>query len=144
MKRFQALPRLGRRRIGVAGRLLPRVAATLAIFAFAFQSFLTQTHVHFTPAVERVLAAVEQSKTAPLNGLLSRGPLKDHHGYPSDDPAKCPICQEMVYAGSYVAPVAAVFVPPHLAISVIAVVEREPVHLATVSHNWQGRAPPSA
>ena len=111
--------------------------------AFVLQSYVTQTHIHFTAAIEQALAAdVSQSVSTGARhvstwfGDRDRQPAKE-------DPARCPICQEILYAGYYVAPTAAVFLPPNLAVSTIAIVEGERAFVSAYSHNWQGRAPPA-
>ncbi len=112
----------------------------LALFAFTCQSYLTQTHIHLLPAF-----GTESTFAADGGAKSLTGSTLPKDKYPADqDPANCPICQEMVHAGQAIVPVAAaVFLPalPALGLVVIAETAR---HFNAPSHNWQGRAPPEA
>jgi hypothetical protein len=110
----------------------------LALFAFTCQSYLTQTHIHIwlAPSTDAPLAADSGSKSLAGSTLP-----KDK--YPADqDPANCPICQEMVHAGQVIVPVAAAIVLPALTTLGLVVVAEAARHFNAPSHNWQGRAPP--
>jgi hypothetical protein len=101
-----------------------------AILAFTFQCILVQSHVHGPHAAPSSDHAVKIS--APH---LPAGP-------DNDDPANCPLCQEMLHAGVYVTP-APILLSLPFAITTIAV--PAPVLLLRLfapSHAWQGRAPP--
>lgn len=115
--------------------------------AFALQSYVTQTHIHFTPAELTNLSAAAQpgAKIAAIGVRPAPGKFAPQDKYPAnDDPANCPICQEILHAGQFVAPSAIVFALPTEAVAVV------PLSLAlftpreAASHNWQGRAPPHA
>lgn len=60
------------------------------------------------------------------------------------NPAECPLCQDFLIAGSYVLPVAIIAPAPSFIYAPIEI----PVALVharkSLSHIWQGRAPPSA
>lgn len=101
----------------------------LALLAFAFQSYVVQTHIHFAPAMQ-----------------LSSGGHRGHHGkFPADeDPANCPICQEILHSGQFITPAAQFLLPPTLAVSTIALVDQALPHIFAPSHSWRGRAPPQA
>jgi hypothetical protein len=107
-----------------------RLAITfLALLAFSVQSYVTQTHIHGAPASSGI-AKAEQ-------------PAQPHDRYPAnDDPANCPICQEILHAGHYVTPAAVAVLLPSVAVSTIAIVLDVPIALRSVSHSWHGRAPP--
>lgn len=104
----------------------------VALFAFAWQSFVTQAHVHFD--------AGEYSRAvAPDHGLsfnLGSGQS------PRDLPAKCLLCKEQAQAGHYL--------PPHpLAIQcqascAVAGTVALLIALALSPHAraWHSRAPP--
>jgi hypothetical protein len=115
-----------------------RSLLALTLVAFALQSYITQTHIHF----ERNFAA--GSLTQDGSKALSGDAVRDKHDkYPAnEDPANCPICQEILYAGHYVAPTAIAVLPPSLAVSTIAIVAGELPSISAASHNWRGRAPP--
>jgi hypothetical protein len=63
--------------------------------------------------------------------------------YPiNEDPSNCPLCQEMAHSGQFVQSAAVLaHVPVWISIHFIPVGETLP-SLLTVSHSWQGRAPP--
>jgi hypothetical protein len=145
-----------RRRSGIArlrrGQLAAWQRALLALILFAFGSgtYLTQTHIHFTPELQAALAEVKHpnDKEAKPNlaGTFHHGgiPDKPRQDPSNDDPANCPLCQEYLYAGNFVAPAAIDVLPPTLAVSAIAPDTTAIPHTWAISHNWQGRAPPSA
>ena len=116
------------------------VFAFFLLCAFGLQSHVTQTHIHFSAASDaRAAAGFEK----PGNLAAAKFDSSHKQNVPAkDDPANCPICQQMAVAGAFVTPAASTlalptldgtFAPPSGA-----------VHLATSqsSHNWQGRAPP--
>ena len=76
--------------------LLARLAMLLLALTFAVQGIAVQTHIHGQPLT--ALSHVTHVSTP-------AGPT------PQDpyDPANCPLCQEMLHAGVYVAPVVADF-----------------------------------
>lgn len=98
------------------------------LFALLVQGYSTQTHIHgqFSESV------VSQTDHAP-------GPTK----YPlNDDPARCPICQQIVHASQFVAPA---WLTPFLLVLAISTVEIADIALPrfnAVSHSWRGRGPP--
>jgi hypothetical protein len=109
-----------------------RLAITLvALLAFALQTLVLQTHIHGVPLAGTVgvsLAVEKGQQPAP----------------PANDPANCPICQEMLHAGAFVAPGAATLQIATLA-SVIDFLFVEIFATAqTRSHGWKSRAPPRA
>jgi hypothetical protein len=100
----------------------------LVLAAFVLQSFVIQTHIHFAPAV--------------LAQLTGKSDSHHDHWPANDDPANCPICQELLHSGQFVTPAAQFLLPPTLAVSTIAVVDEALPFVFAPSHNWQGRAPP--
>jgi len=98
--------------------------ALLLLMTFSVQSYLTQTHIHFAPSMAQ--------KQAP--GKL---PSKD-------DPANCPVCQEMMQAGHFVTPAAASLLLPSAQVSVIEIATPVAVIAQAASHAWRSRAPPQA
>jgi hypothetical protein len=101
-----------------------RVAALPAIlffaFAFLFQGFAVQTHIH-TPAAA---PATHSGKTLP------------------GDPAKCPLCQEFLLSGSFVMPAAAALPVPAAAVFTAVRLAAAQRIRRFPSHSWHGRAPP--
>jgi len=117
------------------------LVTVLALIAFAFQSYVTQTHIHLSPAVAK--AAITGDAHAKILPVAHRSaPAKEPA---NDEPMKCPLCQAVGYAGHFVTPAAAAaMLLPTAAVSVL------PLLLATVSpnetpsHIWQGRGPPNS
>ena len=114
-----------------------RLAVLLFTFlAFAAQSYVTQTHIHFTSNVFAdgfsVKADVKVTgKTTPRKNLPS-----------NDDPANCPICQAVAHSGQFVTPSAIGFALPTEALAFIPLAIAAGAACETISHNWQSRAPP--
>lgn len=111
--------------------------ASLALVFFAFQSFLTQTHIHLLwqgapSAYAQPLASAFDARPAPAQNRLP----------PADNPATCPICQDMLVAGHFTAPGAIALVMPQQIAAYIAITAAIPAFAATISHHWRGRAPP--
>src|SRR5215469_2144009 len=106
------------------------------IATFALQSFVVQTHIHLPGSVDNP----SSSASTPVD----RNATGSHHKNASkDDTANCPICQEYLYVGNYVAPAAIFVLPPSLAVSTIVIVTHSHAPVWAISHSWQGRAPPS-
>jgi Protein of unknown function (DUF2946) len=120
------------------------LVAGLALIAFAFQSYLTQTHVHLAlPAI-----SAEHSSAGSIAKASGRT-LKIHQrtaprdqGPGEDNPAKCPLCQAVGYAGQFVTPAALALVLPAHAVSTILPAALIVAGVDAPSHIWQGRAPP--
>jgi hypothetical protein len=91
--------------------------------------------VHFTPAE---LAAVTPMTPGPTT-VQSHN---DNQPAP-DNPATCPLCQEMLHSGSFVMPAAIGALPPGLAFSAVVPALAQRIGLHFLSHNWYGRAPPA-
>lgn len=119
-----------------------RWAITLFVFlAFAFQSYLTQTHIHVpNEGKAGVFASVE--KNAPLAKQKISGKQTPDKSPSNDDPANCPICQQMMHSGAYVAPDFVAVLLPSLPISILPYVIALPATSVAVSHVWRSRAPP--
>ena len=115
-----------------------RLAITfLALLAFTFQTLVVQTHIH---GAARVGAASTQLA---LDGTASHDQSPDKFP-PSDDPANCPICQELLHAGAFVTPTAAALQISTVVMSVDIVVVEIAAIERTFSHSWKSRAPPLA
>ena len=112
-----------------------RTAVLLAaLLAFVRQGFVTQTHEHFA-----IAAASTLQSTKALGGAEIRT------GQPlPDQPANCPICQDIAHAGAYIAPT------PPIAFYATAAATLSPVAPPSLaftvrerSHAWRSRAPPA-
>ncbi len=109
--------------------------ATLALILFAFQNYVTQTHIHLlwqgAPGVQvQAMGAQAQQSPAPSKKA------------PADDPANCPICQDVLLAGHFTAPAVIPVLPPALIVAALQPVQLATIAIATASHSWHGRAPP--
>lgn len=110
-------------------RSAARLALTLlALFAFTVQSVVTQIHMH--GAAAGGTASVALGKALP--GKLP----------PAGDPSNCPICQAIVHAGAFTAPVTAILPLPAFASFAITASVSIAASAQTSSHNWNSRAPP--
>jgi hypothetical protein len=103
-----------------------RAAALPAIlflaFAFLFQGFAVQTHIHTAVAATHG----HSGKTLP------------------NDAAKCPLCQKFLLSGSFIMPaVAALPVPAAAVFTAVRLPAAQLIRLFA-SHSWHGRAPPHA
>lgn len=114
-----------------------QVIASLALVFFAFQSYLTQTHIHL------LWHGAPDAYAQNLTGQNAK-PASDRNQLPpADNSANCPICQDMLLAGHFTTPGAvALILPPQIA-AVAAIAIGRPAFVATASHNWHGRAPPA-
>lgn len=121
-------------------RRAPSLARLSLIFvmlaAFALQSTITQTHIHIGSFSTTAGFSTDFKIAAKaVKGSQNRGPI-------DSDPANCPICQEMMHAGQFIMPAALVFILPAQAVSLVPPSIAIPRVVETVSHSWQGRAPP--
>ncbi len=102
----------------------------LLVLVFGVQGYVTQTHIH------------KQDRAAASLVLKGQGaPTRDN--YPiKNDPVSCPVCQQIVHAGQFLAP--AWLVPLLIAVMVskIEITDVATPHYDAVSHNWLGRGPP--
>ena len=105
-----------------------RFVVASILLALVLQGYVTQTHLHglFPESV------ASQTSQAP-----------GHDKYPlNDDPARCPVCQQIVHGSQFVAPA---WLTPFLLIRAISTVEIADIalpHFNAVSHSWRGRGPP--
>ena len=120
------------------------VISAFALLAFIVSGFATQTHIHIPPQSElgfgtqQVAAQNIAAKDIPS---LNR---EQNPRAPTDDPARCPLCQEYLHSGAYVTPLPAVFPVPVLIATVAALLITPVAIIRAVSHSWRGRAPPLA
>ena len=109
-----------------------RLAITLvALLAFALQTLVLQTHIHGAPLVG----------TAGVTLAVEKGQSPDKLP-PANDPANCPICQELLHAGAFVAPTAATFQVATIATVIDFVFAQIFATTQTYAHGWKSRAPP--
>jgi Protein of unknown function (DUF2946) len=114
------------------------------VFVFvvlALQSYVAQTHFHAPPKIRGSIAIA--SNDAPSTAQSAPLEKREHGKHPpSDDPDHCPICQEILYFGSFVEPFLPTLAPP----SAIAPSAIRPIFarvaVKATAHSWFGRAPP--
>jgi hypothetical protein len=121
----------------------------LALVALAAQTLVVQTHIHIPQTAGKsqsisllALAATALTETRHAAGdVCTTGVTRDR--YPiNEDPANCPLCQEVAHSGQFVQSVAVLAsLPFSVAVSFIVFDQVLPSFF-TVSHIWQGRAPP--
>jgi hypothetical protein len=114
----------------------------VALAAFSLQGYVTQTHIHVTTAAQAAAASRGGSKIAAKDAKTDpRSTPRDR--YPSNqDPANCPLCQEIVHAGHYVAPSAVAFFLPSQSLSIVPLLTTASAPHEPAGYSWQSRAPP--
>jgi hypothetical protein len=100
------------------------------LLALVVQGFATQTHLHWQNAfLDRFAPAANH--------------LPGQDKYPlNEDPANCPICEQIADAGEYVVPA---WLSPFLLVLAISTIEFVNIALPgfdAISHSWRGRGPP--
>jgi len=104
------------------------VAALL--LTLVVQGYATQTHLH-------------KQNGSTVSAALTAGGMPKHDNFPvNDDPANCPVCQQILHAGQFVAPA---WLLPFLILAAVSTIEITTAvlpHYDTVSHSWRGRGPP--
>ena len=117
------------RRTGFASRCI----VFLAIFAFALQTYMVQTHIHQDGQGTAALARTAASAVA------------DHHKAPLDNsPLTCPFCQSFTLAGAVLLPVMLLLHLPLVWVESVLLVFTATALGALPAHDWQTRAPPRA
>ena len=112
-----------------------RLAITLlALIAFAFQSYLVQTHIHGLPQSVAAASSNQQVAQASQNDKVPAKP----------DQTNCPLCQDSLRAGNYLLPPAIAALPPTLVVTAILIAIIPSLAAKSVSHTWQSRGPPNA
>ena len=111
--------------------------------AVLLQSYATQTHIHVSARASVFAAASGFGPAAPVKAS-SGSQSGDHDKYPAnEDPANCPLCQEVLHSGAFVAPSAAAVWLPLAFVVLKWTAPNERVHIVAPSHGWRGRAPPT-
>jgi hypothetical protein len=105
-----------------------RVVMLFALLAFALQAYLVQTHIHGQPGVLSLKTHVSAPvQPAPFDPLA---------------PANCALCQEILHAGTAIAPdnsQLALLLTWIAMAPAVALLPAEPIALTT---GWHSRAPP--
>jgi hypothetical protein len=103
--------------------------AVFALLSFFLQSLAVQTHIHQQLPLT-VAKAVDSGTSAPA-------PAKNQ-----DPVDQCRLCQELVHAGNFVTPSAAVAIASLNFIPAIFANLASPTNRSAPSFGWQSRAPP--
>jgi len=114
----------------------------LMLVAFALQTTVMQTHVHIGNVAVTAGFLEDLKISTPGQKDAAKGSQPRDHFPANDDPANCPICQEIMHAGQFVTPQAAALLLPTESVSFVPISLAIPVFSEAVSHSWQGRAPP--
>ena len=121
----------------------------LAFVALATQTLVVQTHIHIPQAAGKsqsislltLAAAALAEKPHAAGDVCTTGIPRDK--YPiNEDPANCPLCQEVAHSGQFVHSAAILASLPVSVTVNFIVFDQVLPSLCTVSHIWQGRAPP--
>ena len=109
---------------------LPRTVVLLTtLVAFAFQAYVTQTHIHHQ--TDGFTTSASES------GQKQKVPAKD-------DESSCLLCQAVAHAGQFISPSAIAFGVPALLLIFVAVQAHDIASVTQPSHSWYGRGPPRA
>jgi len=120
---------------------LSRLLMFVTLIAFSAQTYLTQTHIHLASEGHET-AALEQAAEG-SGKIVGTAPAAPKDKYPAnEDPANCPLCQEILHSGQFVTPAAAAVLLPFVSISVIETATPVTNLINAVTHIWRGRAPP--
>ncbi len=108
-----------------------RFVVCLVAFAFALQSYISQTHLHAAPIAFDGIIKIN-GKTSSTQGKA-----------PFDDGQRdCPLCQAVAHSGVFVASAEPLlYVPVGLARAVMLDFAVRATRRAS-AHDWQSRAPP--
>jgi hypothetical protein len=119
--------------------------ASLALIAFAFQAYVTQTHIHLRqPVPIAASSAAGPSDSKLLDKAAAQRNAEKNKAPGSDEPVKCPLCQAVGYAGHFVTPAATALLLPTIAISILPLATAILSPREKPSHNWQSRGPPNS
>jgi hypothetical protein len=115
-----------------------RLAITFfVLLAFTLQTYVIQTHIHGMAGFGVAAVKLDLGKSAAREQRPDKLP-------PANDPANCPICQEILHTGYYVTPSVAVLPLPAVAVSIAPTVIDILTAVEAHSHSWKSRAPPLA
>jgi hypothetical protein len=119
-------------------------AAYLLVAAFAFQGYVTQSHIHVS-SVPRISGKSEERGVLNFTGNAGGdiGKQQQRDQFPAtDDPSNCPICQQIPLAGHFLAAQAISPIPLQTISSDAFIGTDAVVLISAMSHAWRGRAPP--
>ena len=118
----------------------------LALVALSVQSFVVQAHIHRAAGIAATSLATVANGATSLPAALALGKTQTPRDkYPvNEDPSNCPLCQEFAHSGQFVHSASVLATLPFpVTVSFVVFREIAPALFAS-SHNWRGRAPPTA
>ncbi len=107
------------------------VVVFIAAFAFAVQSYITQTHIHHGSQGFGDIAKI----------VTTQSPAHDKT-HPDDSSADCPFCQAVLHVGVFVASAPPFLHLPFVWIGTATLAFTVRAAFGTAAHDWQSRAPP--
>lgn len=110
-----------------------RLVTWFVLLAFFLQSLAVQTHIH--PLDQIPTAKLAASLHTPVPKLPAKNTT------PVD---QCRLCQELLQAGSFITPAAALLAAPTATIQIIPLLLLPIRALSAPAFAWQSRAPPKA
>lgn len=122
------------RKVRAIARPVPTVkrwVTLAALLAFFLQTLLVQTHIH--PLDMAPVAKVVASHTVPAAPSKSQDPVD-----------QCPLCQELVHAGTFITPTAALLAAPLAQVQAIPLLLLPPRARTAPAFAWRSRAPPQS
>ncbi|MGN6149741.1 MAG: DUF2946 family protein [Rhizomicrobium sp.] len=124
---------------------LRRALLTLfCLFAFSFQSYISQTHIHRPGTADfgigislsgKSSVSVDAKASAAKSEKSQQSPL-------NDDVSNCPLCQAVLHAGLFLNPALLVLLLPDTQSAVGPALIVSSHHRAAPSYAWQSRGPP--
>lgn len=107
-----------------------RLVAALTLALFAVQTFAIETHVHLATAAGIATTQAQAPNHRPAN--------------PFDNPATCPLCQDLALTGHFTSPGSVVLVQPDFTRVSARLPIFSPARVSPPRPGWYGRAPPLA
>ena len=115
------------RRKGLPSRFI----ALLAVFAFALQAYIAQTHIH---GVSPDFGGIVKT-TVPESSTPGKTPI-------NDGAQDCPFCKAVAQSSFFIAPPTLISLLPSAPVETVAFVYIAQTASDAVAHDWLSRAPP--
>jgi hypothetical protein len=117
----------------------------LAVIALAIQMMVVQIHIHVPQAGKALTSSFISLAAGQAEIARDQSSGLPRDKYPvKDDPANCPLCQQVAHSGQFVhSAVILVALPFSVTVNFIVFTEAV-ISQSAITHIWQGRAPPQA
>jgi len=102
------------------------IIALICLFAFTFQTYVVETHIHGAGEA-RVSSDASAGQKVPLG---------------KDSPDDCPICQAYAVAGSFTTPAIVIYAIAIIWVKAPSILTPSETVNPFLSRNWRSRAPP--